>query len=221
MSGRGDIRAGRAFVELFLKNNLTGQLSKALLGVKKQLAQMAGGVRFVAGQLNALSGVATKAGLGITAPFAFAVSRLPEAKKMFGEMGDAITEGLGKPLLPIVKLVRDVVVRFSEWAKANPQVVVTLFKIDRADGCQAGGSGAGQRGDCGRGWIGRGIGGSRRAGGHRRIRGLAAGYRGNALGSKCSGLAAVHQKRTGGGSRRRAIYGPAGGDSENDLRRHR
>jgi len=126
---KGNIEAGKAFVTLFLKNNLTGQLSKALLGVKKQLAQMASGVRFVAGTLNQLSGIATKAGLGLTAPFAFALARLPEAKKMFGEMGDAITEGLGKPLLPIVKLVRDVVVRFAEWAKANPQVVVTLFKI--------------------------------------------------------------------------------------------
>lgn len=129
MAGRGDIMAGRAFVELFLKNRLTPQLTKALLNAKKQLNGMASAARFVGGTFNQLSGIALKAGTSIVAPFVAALSQLKEGQFLFKQIGKALAQGLGKPLIPILKQVRDLVRQFAQWAKLNPELIRTIFKI--------------------------------------------------------------------------------------------
>lgn len=129
MAGRGDIQAGRAFVELFLKNRMTPALTKALMGAKKQLLSMSGAAKFVGQTFNKLGGAFLAAGATITAPFLAALSRLKEGKAIFEDIGDALAEGLGKPLLPILRQVRVVVHQFAQWAKQNPELIRTIFKI--------------------------------------------------------------------------------------------
>lgn len=129
MAGRGDIKAGAAFVELFLKNRMTPALTKALLGAKKQLNGMASAARFVGGTLNQLSGIAFKVGAGITTPFIAALGHLKQGQHIFGQIGKMLANALGKPLLPILRDVRAVVKQFSLWAKQNPELIRTVFKI--------------------------------------------------------------------------------------------
>ena len=64
MAGRGDIEAGRAFVRLFLKNDLTSQLTRTLSNVSKQMT--------TAGQSMSRLGMSSiKVGAAMAAPFAW------------------------------------------------------------------------------------------------------------------------------------------------------
>lgn len=129
MAGRGDIMAGRAFVELFLKNKMTPALTKALLVAKHQLQNVSFAAKFVGQTFNKLSGWALTAGTSITAPFVAALSGLKQGQHIFNQIGRMLASALGKPLLPILRDVRSLVRQFSLWAKQNPELIRTVFKI--------------------------------------------------------------------------------------------
>ena len=94
MAGRGDIEAGRAFVRLFLKNDLTSQLTRTLSNVSKQMV--------TAGQSMSRLGMSSiKVGAAMAAPFALALNtfkgfddqmrRVQAVTGASGEMFDALT----------------------------------------------------------------------------------------------------------------------------------
>src|SRR5689334_9556301 len=74
MAGRGEIRAGKAFVELSLKDNLT----KGLKNASQKLKDFGGGVATVGAGVAAL-------GTGIVAPLLAAASR-------FADVGSALND---------------------------------------------------------------------------------------------------------------------------------
>lgn len=126
MAKRSDIKAGRAYIELFVKNNL---LTRGLGVVKKQLQSLANGVQYVGAAFNQVGGLMTKVGIAGMAPFLAALKALPEAKQPLEDIKKALTEALGRPLLPLLYSVRELVMLFAHWAKNNKELVLSAFKL--------------------------------------------------------------------------------------------
>lgn len=125
MASRKDIEAGRAHVLLYIKNQVQAGLQVAAQNLK----QFAAVTTQVAGRFNQLASIATMAGGAILGPMIAAVTQLEEAKGPLDDIKKALADGIGRPLLPLLQTVRDIVVRFGEWAKQNPEIVRNVAKI--------------------------------------------------------------------------------------------
>lgn len=90
MAGRRDIEAGRAFMRLFLKNDLTKQLSGALSGVGKQLQS-------TGRQVGAVGAGIAGAGAAILAPLAASVKHFAAAGDQLDKMSQRT--GVAAPAL--------------------------------------------------------------------------------------------------------------------------
>lgn len=119
MAGRRDIEAGKAYVTLYARDS---QLVKGLERASQQFKKFGGSVRQIGSFLTGI-------GAGITGPFLAAVAQLDEGKKLIGEIGKDLSEALGRPLLPILQQVRQLVASFRRLAENNPGLIRAIFLI--------------------------------------------------------------------------------------------
>lgn len=125
MASRKDVEAGRAYVLVYIKD----QTKKALASIASGLKAFSAVTTQIAGRLNQVSSIAFRAGALILGPMVAAVSQLEEAKKPLEDIKRALAEGLGRPLLPYLHIIRDIVVRFAEWSKANQEAIRAAARI--------------------------------------------------------------------------------------------
>lgn len=125
MASRGDVEAGKAHVLIYIKN----QVGKGLTTIAGALKSVSTVAQQLAGKFNQLSSIAKIAGASILAPMIAAVASLEEAKQPLEDIKRALAEGIGRPLLPLLITVRDLVLQFAAWAKKNPQVIRQVFMI--------------------------------------------------------------------------------------------
>lgn len=137
MAGRSDIEAGKAYVTTYVKNSA---LFKGLALVRKRISGFASDVasrlkvigssmKELGGNIQNVGGVITRMGAGLLAPFIASVLSLEEAKQPLADIKKALGEALGKPLLPVLNQIRDIVLQFAGWAKQNQSIVVLVAKI--------------------------------------------------------------------------------------------
>lgn len=119
MAGRRDIEAGKAYVTLYTRDSA---LVKGLEKASQQFKKFGGSVRQIGSFLTGI-------GAGITGPFLAAVAQLDEGKKLIGEIGKDLSEALGRPLLPILQQVRQLVASFRRLAENNPGLIRAIFLI--------------------------------------------------------------------------------------------
>lgn len=116
-----DIRAGRAFVELTLKNGLVQGLSRA----RQQLQNFASTVKRVGRALATI-------GTAMTAPFLAAVYKIDAVRTKLGEVSKVLGEALAPAIMPILDSTLKVARGFSQWARSNPKTVSQILRIGTA-----------------------------------------------------------------------------------------
>lgn len=140
MAGRGDIQAGRAFVELFVKDNA---YRRGLAFAQARLKAFESGLKQMSEQFTALGQIAAFFGLSVSAAMTAAIARLPATRaelaplsEAFGSLGAAVSElvvavaqALTPSLVEFAANATHAVGVIVEFVRQNSQIVVVAAQV--------------------------------------------------------------------------------------------
>jgi hypothetical protein len=121
MASRGDIEAGRAFVRLFLKNDLTKQLNGVIGQARASLSQFSR-ITMTAGR------ALTKIGIAIGASYIAIASGNAIVAQKATLIHRTLANAIAPAVLPILERTLQIAQAFARWASHNQRILTLVLR---------------------------------------------------------------------------------------------